>query len=85
MPYNEVLVSARRLSVACCCRSILSCAVDGVVFFDESVFRSAVAFRLLEESEVEGGVETVAPEEVALAPLAVVVPVALPWLVPVDS
>ena len=48
-------------------------------FFEESVLRSVVAFRLLEESEVDGGVEAVAPVEVALAP------VALPWLVPVES
>ena len=84
MPYNEVLVSARRLSDACCCRWMLSCAVDGVVLFDELVFGSAVAFRLLEESEV-GGVETVASEEVALAPLVAVGSVALPWLEPVES
>ena len=79
MPYNAVLVSARRLSDACCCRAMLSCAVDGVDFFEELGARSVVAFLLLEESEVEGGLEAVASVEVAVAP------VALPWLAPVES
>ena len=63
---------------------MLSCAVEGLAFFDESLSVLSVAARLLERSEV-GGVEEVAPEEVALAPLAVVGSVALPWLEPVDS